>query len=235
MNARQLERYWAIIPAAGTGVRMGANIPKQYLQLHGKSILEHTIDVVSAHPAIEKVIVVLHAEDHYWQQCHHVHSSKMITVIGGSTRAHSVMLGLECIQNLTQAHDWVLVHDAVRPCLTPQQLGDFIRALHKHTVGGLLGLPMADTLKCVDDTGHVTGTLKRDHLWCAQTPQMFRFELLYLALSQALLANRPVTDEASAIEMMDLSPQVIMGDSRNIKITFPSDLELAKLLIEQKS
>lgn len=234
MEENKKSSFWAVIPAAGLGLRMGADIPKQYLKLHDRPVLEYAVDVLTAHPAIVKVVVVLNEKDRIWPTLTFSHKDKIMTTIGGQERVHSVLSGLEHLQEIAHADDWVLVHDAVRPCLHDQDVDRLIETVQTHAVGGLLGVPVSDTLKRVNANQQVEETVSRDQVWHAQTPQMFRLQLLYKGIVQALEQNYSITDEASAIEFLGLQPQMVMGDTRNIKITRPRDLELAQALISAK-
>ena len=221
-------RYWVVIPAAGSGKRMGENIPKPYLTLGDSPVIEHSVSIFTAHPRISQVVVVLAADDARWSQLAIAQSNQILTTVGGDTRAHSVMQGLERLKNVASSNDWVLVHDAARPCLTRSALDRLIQTLQDHPIGGLLAVPVADTLKKVTADNIVRETVAREQLWCAQTPQMFRFEILYSAIKKALAENVSITDEASAVEFIGEHPLVVKGDSRNIKITRPEDLVMAE-------
>lgn len=222
---------WVIIPAAGIGTRMQADRPKQYLTLKNKPLLTHVIDLFSAQSDIEKVVVVLNAKDHWWPQLSLSHPKKVLTVMGGKERVHSVLLGLEFLKYFASEDDWVLVHDAARPCVQSKDITRLMQEIKDHPVGGLLGLPVVDTLKRVNENDEVVETISRNQLWQAQTPQCFRYGILKNALESALQNNQIVTDESSAIELSGLKPKMILGDARNIKITFPEDLELADRVV----
>ncbi len=220
-------QYWVLIPAAGVGRRMGFTIPKQYLKISHQSILEHTISLFLAHSFIKKVIVIVHSEDTEWPNVNIDHS-KIATVVGGALRADSVMQGLEHLRSFAAINDWVLVHDAVRPCLQQERLSQFIKTIADHPVGGLMATPVVDTIKKVTANGRVCQTILRENLWIAQTPQMFRYGLLYSALQQALKIKASVTDEASAIELAGQAPLIFEGDHYNIKVTQPDDLRYVR-------
>src|SRR3990167_10710912 len=193
-------KYFTIIPAAGIGTRVKADRPKQYLMLKNKPILTHVVDLFSQHPQIEKVIVVLHAKDHWWPTLNLSHPEKVLTAIGGKERVDSVLFGLELLKDYADKNDFVLVHDAARPCLTLDNITNLLSEINDHPVGGLLALPVVDTLKKVDKNDNVIETISREHLWHAQTPQCFRYRLLKSAIEKALSEKQSVTDEASAIE-----------------------------------
>lgn len=220
--------YFALIPAAGIGARFQADCPKQYLKIHDQPILERVINLFSAQKYIEKVVVVLHATDSWWPTLKLNHPEKIITVIGGQERVHSVLLGLDFLKNYAKKDDFILVHDAARPCLQEKYIAKLIHELKKNSVGGLLALPVVDTLKRADKNNNVVETVSREQLWQAQTPQCFRFQLLKSSIEKALSDNIIVTDESSAIEYAGHHPALILGDARNIKITYPEDLALAE-------
>ena len=224
-----MPRHYAIVPAAGSGSRFGAEKPKQYLSLLGRPLIFHTLAALVACPDIERVWVVLSPEDdewtHFdWNELGH----KLETVrCGGVTRAESVTNGLRAAAMVAADDDWILVHDAARPCLTQSMLSDLIVQLADDPVGGLLAVPVADTLKRADQNQRVASTEPRDGLWQAQTPQMFRYGLLCDALKQ----SQAVTDEAGAIEALGHSPKLVRGDTTNLKVTYPADLALAGLIL----
>lgn len=226
-----MPRHYALIPAAGSGSRMGTETPKQYQQLAGKPLLYHAVSRLCAHPDIHQVLVVLAAGDDFFKQHDWtVFANKLLPVYcGGATRSASVYNGLVAAHDIADEDDWILVHDAARPCLDEPALGRLISELSGDDVGGLLAIPVADTLKRVNVDRRVVSTESREHLWQAQTPQMFRYRLLF----EAMRAAKPgtVTDEAGAIEQLGLKPRVVMGSTRNIKVTYPADLDVAKYLL----
>jgi len=226
-----MSKLFALIPAAGMGARMGGALSKQYLTLAGKPLLYHALDRLCGHPEIERAFIVLAPGDtqfaqHEWQPF----AAKLTPLYcGGQTRAASVFNGLHAARNGIDGSDWVLVHDAVRPCLAPAVLERLIRSVREESTGGLLALPVVDTLKRGDADAYVVQTEPRANLWQAQTPQMFRYRLLL----EALRVIDPVlaTDEARAIEGLGLQPKLVMGDTRNLKVTYPEDLALAELIL----
>jgi 2-C-methyl-D-erythritol 4-phosphate cytidylyltransferase len=224
-----MPRHYAIVPAAGTGARFGADKPKQYLDLLGRPLIFHTLAALTACPEIERVWVVLSPDDPYWPRYDwSVLGPKLETVrCGGATRAESVHNGLQAAAMVAVEDDWVLVHDAARPCLSGQMLDEMFRELADDPVGGILAVPVADTLKRADAAQRVAATEPRDGLWQAQTPQMFR----YGQLCRALQNHRDVTDEAGAIEAAGLTPRLVRGDSTNLKVTYPADLALAAMIL----
>ena len=227
-----MAKYHALIPAAGTGSRMGGGLPKQYLEIAGRPLLYHAARRLAAHPRIERVFVVLAPDDDRfarfdWDRC----GGKLEPLYcGGETRAASVFNGLLAVNDALDAADWVLVHDAARPCLGAAELERLIGEIGDDATGGLLAIPLADTLKRASCEGRVLRTEPRENLWRAQTPQMFRYRLLV----EALRASAPtaVTDEANAIEELGLHPRLVMGDARNLKVTYPQDLALAELVLK---
>jgi 2-C-methyl-D-erythritol 4-phosphate cytidylyltransferase len=227
-------RYWVIVPAAGIGKRMGGDIPKQYLSLAGRSVLEHTLYRLSLHPQIAEIVVVLAERDNYWHKLNMDWVARPVrTVIGGDERCHSVLNGLSSIKERAADDDWVLVHDAARPCIRPDDIERLITDCHGNS-GGLLGMPVKDTMKQVDTEQRIMATLHREQIWHALTPQMFRYRDLFQALSSALKQGELVTDEAMAMEMAGYNPIMVAGSSDNIKITHPDDLKLAEFYLEQQ-
>lgn len=224
--------YWVVIPAAGVGTRMGMSMPKQYLPLLGKTVIEHALDRLSSHPRIAGVVVVIAPGDTHWQFI----SPRIAPIIaeGGVERYHSVLNGLHKLAEIAQPHDWVLVHDAARPCIRHADIDTLIDSVADHPVGGLLGVPVSDTVKRADNVGNVVDTVNRLGLWRAMTPQMFRLQTLTHAMHHAITQHLPVTDEAAAMEICGFSPRMVTGHSDNIKITHLQDLALAALYIQQQ-
>jgi 2-C-methyl-D-erythritol 4-phosphate cytidylyltransferase len=224
-----MPRHYAIVPAAGSGSRFGSGTPKQYLSLSGRPLIHHTLAALVACPEIDRVWVVLAPDDSEWDR--HDWSmlgSKLETLrCGGVTRADSVSNGLRAAAMVAADDDWVLVHDAARPCLSREMLDTLLAELADDPVGGILAVPVADTLKRADGEQRVAATEPRDGLWQAQTPQMFRYGLLREALENC----RAVTDEAGAIEALGLKPKLVRGDATNLKVTYPADLALAALIL----
>ena len=225
-------RYFALIPAAGVGARMGGTIPKQYVSLAGKPMLQHVLDTFSASALIAHTFVVVSAEDGYIGELmsEPSYDNTNVTVLraGGATRHQSVLNGLHVTREWIDDDDWVLVHDAARPGLSNGLLDRLVRSLHDDDVGGLLAVPVVDTLKRSNGKGRVDQTVARDALWAAQTPQMFRYGLLRRALQQAA----SVTDEASAVEALGLKPKLVEGNACNFKVTLPEDVALAELYLK---
>jgi len=223
--------YWAIIPAAGTGSRMGSALPKQYLMLHHKPILQHTIERLCL-PEIKKIVVCVATDDAHWNTLHLPDS--VMRVEGGKERCHSVLNGLYTLQQWANPQDWVLVHDAARPCVRATDIQHLMSELAEHPVGGLLALRVRDTMKRTDSENNVTETVERINLWHALTPQMFRLQPLLNALQHHIQQNELVTDEAQAMEKQGFKPVLIEGHADNIKITHPQDLELADLYLHKQ-
>ena len=228
-----LPKCWAIIPAAGIGQRMASSTPKQYLKIGNKTILEHAANTLLNDARITQVVFALHEKDSYFSQLTLDHAHKIRSVIGGDTRAHSVLNAMHAIQAEINADDFVLVHDAARPCLQNADLDKLIDVCLNHEVGGILAAPVTDTIKRVRGN-EIDSTLVRTHLWRAFTPQMFKFKLLYDALTKALSNNVLVTDEASAMEYMQHRPCVVEGSTHNIKVTSPDDLIMAESYLTSK-
>lgn len=224
--------YVALVPAAGGGTRMGSGLPKQYLPLLGRPMIFHALSALCAVPAIARVYVVLAPDDSHWQDADYASLAGRLRVLrcGGETRAASVANGLAAMAGEVAADDWVLVHDAARACLTTAHVEALIREAGGDAVGGILAVPVADTLKR-GDGGAIAATVPRENLWQAQTPQMFRHGLL----SRALAAAPAVTDEAGAVEALGLQPKLVAADATNLKITYPLDLHVAEIILRDRT
>ncbi len=225
-------RCWAVVPAAGVGARMQAERPKQYLPLLGRRVIEHTLQRLLAHPCIGAVVVAISSDDDWWPEVTIKTDKPLWLAEGGDERCHSVLNALQTLSAQAAERDWVLVHDAARPCLRSENIDELIQRCEAHPVGGLLAVPVNDTLKRADAARNVRETVDRNRLWQAQTPQMFRLGPLRDALQQALAANALVTDEASAMERAGHAPLLVEGHAGNIKITHPGDLALAELYLK---
>lgn len=231
--------YHALVPAAGSGSRMGAApgdggsrpVPKQYLPLAGHPMIRHALATLCATPAIAHVFVVLAPDDGFWPSAAMAALGPKLRLLrcGGETRAESVANGLRAMASELGpiAEDWILVHDAARPCLTVAMVEKLIAEVGDDEAGGLLAVPVADTLKRAGADDRIAGTVPRQGLWQAQTPQMFRHRMLAEALARA----PEVTDEAGAIEAMGLSPRLVAADASNLKVTYPLDLQLAEWIL----
>jgi 2-C-methyl-D-erythritol 4-phosphate cytidylyltransferase len=224
-------RYWAVVPAAGVGSRVGAAVPKQYLPLRGRAVIDHALDPFLDHPAVAGVVLALSAGDGWWQATAHAGHPRIRRVEGGPERCHSVLNALDHLAAVAAPEDWVLVHDAARPCLRREDL-ERLMAIDPGECGGLLARPIHDTVKRSGADGRVAATLPREDLWRAFTPQMFRLEPLRGALRAALDRGERVTDDASAMELAGFSPVLVEGQGDNLKITRPEDLELAAYHLE---
>lgn len=221
--------FHVIIPAAGVGNRMANVLPKQYLQLAGKPMISHVIQVFFNNPRIADIHLALSPEDEFWRSLTLNPESKLhLHYTGGASRSETVLNTLQAID--ADDEDWVLVHDAARPGLSAELLNRILDALERDDVGGLLAMPVADTLKKSDKTNHVKKTVSRQNLWQAQTPQMFRYATLKKALSNF---DGTPTDEAEAIEALGLQPKLVLGELSNLKVTYPQDLQMLEALFEQ--
>ncbi len=225
---------WALVPAAGVGRRLGSAIPKQYLPLGGQRVIEHTLERLLGHPRVAGVYVALSAEDRWWPETRFAGDPRVRTVLGGAERPESVLRLLDALAERVGLDDWLLVQDAVRPCLRAADLDRLVERLADHPVGGLLGMPVRDTIKRVDGAGRVEATVDREGLWHAFTPQMFRLGPLRAALRGALAAGVGVTDEAAAMEWAGLRPELVEGAADNLKITRADDLALAAFYLSQQ-
>ena len=225
MNQQQA-RYFALIPAAGVGARMAASGPKQYMTIGGKPMLRHTLDAFLSSELIAHTYVVVSPDD---GQIDGVVPAHGVTVLrcGGSSRLESIQNGMRQLGEVIGVQDWVLVHDAARPGLNAALIEKLITTIGDDAVGGLLALPVVDTVK---RAGAAVATVPRDGLWLAQTPQMFRYRLLCDALAAATDAS-VITDDASAVEAMGLSPKLVEGHPRNLKVTLPADIRIAEMFL----
>ena len=229
---------WAIIPAAGVGARMGANCPKQYLPLSGRTVIEHSLDALLNHLEICGAVVAISETDGYWADLAYQHEKPVHKAQGGTERCHSVLNALHVLAEFASADDWVLVHDAARPCVRQDDITQLIERCQSHAVGGILAVPVKDTIKQSfkqsDQNPLIRKTIDRDSLWHAQTPQMFRLGMLRDALQQALADGVSITDEASALEHAGQHPLLVEGHADNLKITRPEDLPLAEFYFSQR-
>lgn len=228
---------WAVIPAAGASSRMGSDVAKQYLCIAGHPVIYWAMQPFLDEARVNGLVVVLAPGDRQWAQCEPNAGDKLfLTTQGGSERARSVRNGLAALSGHAHAADWVLIHDAARPCLSASDLDCLLGRLWDDEVGGLLAVPVRDTLKQAGTGDEVVkSTLPRDGVWLAQTPQMFRYGPLCDALDSAIAGNLPITDEASAMEQAGFSPRLIEARPQNFKITYPHDLSIAKLLLDQRT
>jgi 2-C-methyl-D-erythritol 4-phosphate cytidylyltransferase len=231
----QSPAYWFVVPAAGAGSRMQAAIPKQYLSLSNKTILDQTLSRLLSVANVAGIVLALSVDDEYFSQSVFSSHPKIHRVAGGQERSDSVLAALEFLENKITTDDWVLVHDAARPCISLESIDQLIKFLIDDPVGGILAIPVADTLKRCNPQQEIIETLDRSSLWQAQTPQMFRYGILFASLKTARANQQTVTDEASAIELAGLSAKILTGKTDNIKITRPTDLDLAEFILQKQN
>lgn len=229
---------WAIVPAAGIGTRMSSSIPKQYLQVNGQSVLMHSLKALCRVSGVQSIMLALDANDKVAAEQGLISGQtldgcEINTCLGGANRAQSVLNALHAIAINADADDWVLVHDAARPCVRPDEIDALLTAV-EGTTGGLLAVPVRGTLKKANASNHVIETVDRTQMWEAATPQVFRFGQLTTALEFALNNGIAVTDEASAMEAMGIAPQLVPCSSDNLKITYAQDLHLAGLILQAR-
>lgn len=228
-------RCWAVLPAAGTGSRMGDSLPKQYLEIAGATLLEHSLRALLACEQLSAVVVALHPGDTRAANLTLLRDSRVRQAVGGEQRSDSVRAGLDALAAQAATDDWVLVHDAARPCLQAQDLTRLIDRVSARGIGGILAEPIVDTVKQAGPDELVVRTLDRNTLWRAQTPQMFRLGELRDALARAAQQDLPVTDEASAMELAGYPVQLVPGSPDNLKVTVPADLERASRYLSTKA
>jgi 2-C-methyl-D-erythritol 4-phosphate cytidylyltransferase len=229
------QRVHALIPAAGRSVRFGGTTLKQYAHLLGMPVMAHSIAAVERHVAVESVSVALAPHDGIFEQLVRPTFPSVQTVTGGNSRAQTVMNGLRFIIQQHPDCDWVLVHDAARPCLSSADLNRLLDEGLKSDTGAILAVPVHDTLKLADETGCIEQTVDRSGYWAAQTPQLFRIGELVMNLEAALSAGLEPTDEASAMEFAGVQPLLVEGSTSNIKITGAEDLALAEFILQRQS
>lgn len=236
MSEKTMHKCFALVPAAGIGLRMGDKIPKQYIKIASEPLILHTLSTLCQSNLIERVYVVLSIMDEHWRslKIDHLRDKLVVLHCGGKSRAHSVLAGLRKMSADISPEDWVLVHDAARPCIASWHIEKLVNELVHDDVGGLLAIPVVDTLKRANAAERVVETIDRAHLWQAQTPQMFRYVMLRRALEGAT-GDIHITDEASAIEAAGLKPKLIMGDATNLKVTYPFDLYMAEWILSNRN
>ena len=227
--SRSKRTIWALIPAAGIGSRMQAELPKQYLKIDGKTILEHSLSKFLQHSSIDKVVVALDPNDNHWAKLNVAKHPKIITVEGGESRAESVLNGLQAIHQHDGGNDWVMVHDAARPCLDSASIDALIQGAKDSEHGAILAVPSVDTVKLANSSQRIDKTLNRERIWLAQTPQYFSVARLTKAIDSGLKQGLLITDEASAIEAQGQQPALVIGSRKNIKVTEPEDMMLASV------
>ncbi len=228
-------RRWAVVPAAGRGERFGGRKPKQYATLLGRSVLSWSVGALLTERSIARVIVVLAKGDRRWRSIAESRDPRVSTCVGGERREHSVANALAALAGVAQERDWVIVHDAARPCLRREDLRSLLAATRADPVGGLLAVPVSDTLKKLGPGGRSERTVSRDGLWRALTPQVFRYGLLARALGLCIERERVVTDEASAIEALGLRPLLVPGHADNVKVTEADDRDLAEAILRTRA
>lgn len=229
-DQQTLDSLCVVLPAAGIGKRMSQNIPKQYLKINGKCIIEHTIERLLSHPRIEQIIVALAEHDSIFSSLAIAQHSNVCAVTGGNERSDSVLAGLKAMS----AQTWVLVHDAARPCVTHADIDALTDFCFEHNAGAILATPVRDTMKRSESGQKIKKTENRENLWHAQTPQMFNHMQLMNSLEQALESGEAITDESSAMEFANIDSFIVSGREDNIKITRPSDLNLAAFILTQQ-
>ncbi len=226
---------WAIVPAAGIGRRMRAKVPKQYLNLNGRPIIETSLARISSLTYVRQIVVMLNPEDTVWPTLGLEQNPKIVCQYGGENRYQTVLNGLRYLSSQAHDDDWVLVHDAARPCVRRSDIDTLFEQIADHPVGGLLGAPVDNTLKRIDGQQEVSGTVDRADVWNAFTPQVFRFRLLLDALDTVDKGQKTVTDESTAVEALGYRPKMVPGNRDNIKITHPNDLNLAAQILSSQA
>ncbi len=222
---------WVVVPAAGRGERLGSPVPKQYLPILGRPLLAHTLDRLARHPRVEGLVVVHAVDDSHYPRWRVLRDKTVISCVGGAKRADSVLAGMRALPPGVREKDWVLVHDAARPCLRQDDLSRLLEHGCAHSVGAVLAAPVRDTLKRSDDQGNIVRSEAREQLWRAMTPQLFRRATLTRALEAAISAGASITDESMAIERIGLSPMLVEGAEDNIKVTTAADLALVEFIL----
>lgn len=227
-------KLWAIIPAAGSGSRFSKTALKQYQTIQNKTVLEHTIQRLTALP-LSGYVLAISEQDDVAKTLNFNDPDKAMFCLGGAERVDSVLNGLRYLSDIASDEDWVFVHDAARPCVSIECLERLLATAIESDQSAILAIPVRDTLKCVSETHDIEKTVDRSQLWQAQTPQMAKLGVLRKAIEFALEKGISITDEASALETLGKTVQVVAGRSDNIKITYPEDLELAKLILQSQN
>ncbi len=236
MNNKNIPPIWAVVPAAGIGSRMQADIPKQYMSLQGATVLEHTLNKLLAVDAVKGLCIALQNNDRYWDKISLNTTKQVLIAEGGKQRCDSVlnaMRRLTKVEGFDESRDWIMVHDAVRPCVRTSDIEVLISEACYGDAGGLLALPVRDTMKRQGEGQVAAATVEREGLWHALTPQLFPYRLLFDALSAAVQQGLLITDESSAMEQAGYCPLLVQGSEDNIKITRPGDLRLAELYLHE--
>ncbi len=228
-----MPKVFALVPAAGQGTRIGDAVPKQYIPIAGKPMMYHSIVALAAVNRIERIFVVLSPMDRLWEGHDWGQAAAKVETIhgGGAHRPETVLNALRALECRVAKDDWILVHDAARPCLDTELVEQFLDEMGDDPIGGLLGMPVADTLKRAEEGQRVTETIAREGLWRAQTPQMFRYDMLRRGLERKPYA----TDEAQAIEALGNAPRLVQGENSNLKVTFAEDLQLAEMILLRRA
>ena len=232
---RSGEKLWAVVPAAGQGRRVGGAVPKQYLEIAGMPVLVHSLNRLAAVQQIDAIFVGISETDRHWHNLPLPPGMQVARYTGGQSRAETVWLGLQALQKCASADDWVLVHDAARPCVQVEDIDTLISAVVPSLEGGLLAIPVTDTIKVANQDSTAKQTMERRMLWRAQTPQLFRFSVLYTALQAVVHDLESISDESAAVEKLGLKPLIVQSDERNIKITNSKDLQLAEFFLGKTS
>lgn len=225
---------WAVVPAAGRGTRFGGDLPKQYLLAAGEPLLVHALRALLAHPTVEGAVVVLAKDDAHWSGLESLLDKPVMTCVGGGTRAESVQAGLAALPDSVRPDDFVLIHDAARPNLRLEDLDRVLECGRNDPVGAILAAPVRDTLKRAGDDGGIDGSVPRERLWRALTPQLFRRLQLTRALEAAAAEGVAVTDESMAMERQGLRPLLVEGADDNLKITTAADLALFESILSRR-
>ncbi len=223
--------FKVVVPAAGIGSRMNADLPKQYLTLAGTTIIDRTLEALLSHQKIDELLVVINKNDSYWQHSRFFNDPRISIIDGGIERYHSVLNALRSLDELVHDQEWIMVHDVVRPFINHNDLTQLINGVSKSIDGLVLGLPVRDTMKRTDSCGRVVNTISRELLWHAFTPQMFRIGQLKSAIERCLLNKVNITDEACAMEYCGFNPTMLHSSPTNFKITYPHDIRLAELML----
>ena len=224
---------WAVMPAAGRGTRLGGDLPKQYLNVAGRTLIEHSLRALLGHPDVDGVVVALHPDDPYWAGWREMEGKPIYTCMGGAERADSVLAALQGLPATVSEDQWVLVHDAARPCLRGVDLSRLLAIGQADPIGAILAAPVRDTIKRADTDSRSIRTESRQMLWRALTPQMFRRGGLTRALQAAMRSGVVITDEAMAMERLGLKPRLVEGSEDNIKVTTQADLALAEFILKR--
>lgn len=227
-------RLWAVVPAAGSGSRFSKTELKQYQYIQNHTVLEHTVNRLNSLD-LAGCVLAIGENDNFARTLYFDHKEKLHFCLGGVERVNSVFNALIYLSDIADEDDWVLVHDAARPCVTQENLQLLVNTAIAHNQSAILAIPVRDTLKLVHTENQIEKTVSRELLWQAQTPQMAKLKILKNALETALANNIVITDEASALEYINQPVQVVQGRSDNIKITYADDLELARLILQSQN